>query len=204
MVENSTSSPSRFTQITLDCGAPLGLTVASTANTLASNSCRVTSGRVTLRPYGGPAPVGGGGGQLHRRADRVGEQPFRFLSTRTEPGPYADHLDRQVADLETGGAYPPGGLLEQRDAGGAGPLGLRVAVVGAEVAETRRGQQRAAPGVARDVAVGVTGEPVDAVPQQTGQPARPPRGEGVYVGADPDPGNDHDSSSRYSSATPRS
>jgi hypothetical protein len=63
-------------------------------------------------------------------------------------GPVADHLDRDVADLEAGGAHASYGLGEQGGAGGAGPLRLGRAEVAAEVAEPGRREQRVAGGVA--------------------------------------------------------
>ena len=72
-----------------------------------------------------------------------------------EPRPVADHLDRDVADREAGGPDPPGGLAEQGRAGGTGPLRLRRAEVGAQVAQPGRREQRVARGVGGDVGVGV-------------------------------------------------
>jgi predicted amidohydrolase len=96
-----------------------------------------------------------------RRADRdvgVAGGAHRLLGlgpAGREPGPVADHLDGDVADLEPGGAHPPGCLRQQRSTRSTCPLGHRGAEVRSEVAELRRGEQGVTSRVRSDVAIGV-------------------------------------------------
>ena len=84
-------------------------------------------------------------------------------------------------------AHDPGGLGQQRDAGGAGPLGAPGAEVLPEVAEAGRGEQRVAGGVRDDVGVGVAGQArALALPLQARAPQLAALLEGVDVGADAD------------------
>src|SRR6201999_2041985 len=94
-----------------------------------------------LAPAGEPEAIGGGGREGDRRADGRRERGDRLVASGTEPGAGADHLDRYVADVVAGTSYAGGGLGEQRDARGAGPLGLGGAVVAAQVAEPRGREQ---------------------------------------------------------------
>src|SRR2546423_15487402 len=93
IVEKRTSSPSRLTHTTLDCGAPSGLTVDTTATVGASMSrlarsfSAVTVARVderdrdggqSLAPPGEAEPVGRRPGDGHRGAERGAQHLLRF------------------------------------------------------------------------------------------------------------------------------
>ena len=81
----------------------------------------------------------------------------------------------------------PAHLGQQRDPARARPLGAAGAEHRADVAEAGGGQQRVAQRVRGDVAVGVAGAAVHAVPAQPGDPALPARLDRVHVGAHPHP-----------------
>src|SRR5439155_4476903 len=91
----------------------------------------------------------------------------------------------------------------QRHPGRAGPLRAGGAEVRAQVAQAGGGQYGVAGRVRHHVAVGVPGQPVDALPEQPGDPALPSGLVRVYVGTHPDDRNDHVRSSRCA-ATARS
>ena len=113
------------------------------------------------------------------------EAGLRLGATGAEPGPVADHLDRDVADREARGADPCGGLGQQRGAGGAGPGGVGRAELGAQVAQPGGRQQGVAGSVRGDVTVGVTLQPVVLVgPGQSGQVHRDAGREAVDVDTD--------------------
>ena len=108
-------------------------------------------------------------------------------ATGTEPGPVADHLHGDVADVEARRADPGRGLGEQGGTGGAGPRRVGGAELGAEVAQAGCREQRVARRVRRDVAVGVTLQAVVLVrPGQTGQVHRDAGSQAVDVDADAD------------------
>src|SRR5690606_14165232 len=113
-----------------------------------------------LAAAGETQPVGGGGAQAHRSADRSTQGGLRLVAARTQTRAVADDLDRGVADDEAGLLDAAYGLGEQGGPAGAGPLGLGGAEVLAEVTEAGGRQQRVAQGVGGHVGIGVALEAV--------------------------------------------
>ena len=127
--------------------------------------------------------------RLTGAASAVGERGGRLVAARAEARDVADDLHRDVADLPAGVAHAAGRLGQERDARGAGPLGLGGAEVGAEVAEPGRGEEGVAGGVRGDVGVRVALEPGGLVrPGEAGEVHRDAHHEPVHVGADADAG----------------
>ncbi len=119
----------------------------------------------------------------------VGQRGLGLGPPRPESGPVADHLDDTLPTSKPAARTRRGGLGEQCRPGRAGPGRLRRTEVGAEVAQTGRGEQRVARGVGRDVGVGVALEALRLVgPGQPGEVHGYAVDEPVHVGADADTG----------------
>src|SRR5215472_2617945 len=161
MVENITRSPSYVAQMTLDCGAPSGFTVDSTANAFASSSSRSTFGRAVmplslshrhdhrdgyrgqpLAAAGEAEGVGSGPRDCHRSPCRRREDRLRLSAPTADLRRHTDHLDRDVTNAEAGRPHPRRGLGQQRRAGRAGPLWTVRSEVVTEIAEPGRAEQR--------------------------------------------------------------
>src|SRR5215211_3395442 len=143
-------------------------------------------GSGALAAAGEAQPVGRGGRDGHRSAERRREYLLGLRAARTDLRCDADDLDGDVADLVPGGTHQPGRLGEQRYAGRPRPLRTGRAEVAAKVAEARRRPQSVTGGMSRDVTVGVTGEARRTLPAEPGDPARTVGIVGVDVRPDAD------------------
>src|SRR4051794_11390969 len=144
--------------------------------------------REALAPPGEAETVAGGRAEADAGSrERSGQRRLGVGAPGPDARRVADDLHGDVPDPEAGPLHPQVGLGQQRGTGRAGPGGVARAEVGAEVTEPRGAEQRVAGGMGRDVAVGVAGQSVDALPQQPRDPALATGFEGVHVDADPHP-----------------
>jgi hypothetical protein len=125
--------------------------------------------------------------QRYRHSGSVTQCSDSLGSPRPKMWPVADHLDGDIADLETSLPYPDGSFPQQHDAGRPRPLRFGHPEMFAEIADTCRGKQRVGGSMGGDIAVRVTGQAALTGPTQTRQPEFSLvvlRSECVHVDAD--------------------
>src|SRR5438309_945241 len=79
--------------------------------------------------------VGGGGADRYLGVAGGREHLLGLFAAGPDPRAVADDLDRDVADLEPGGAHPPRGLRDKRHPGSTRPLRLGGPEVRPQVAQ---------------------------------------------------------------------
>ena len=128
----------------------------------------------------------------------------RLGAAGADPRRVADHLDGRVPDRPARLGEQRAHVREQRHTARARVLRTPGAEHRADVAEPGRRQQGVAEGVRGDVAVGVPGAAVDALPEQTGDPTGATGLDRVHIGADCRPSQQLTVSPASTSASSRS